>query len=165
MPPYSLLWLAEPDSTQHATGPGSAQSLAAIKGCDDDLGRVLAELDRRGLRTSTDVFVVSDHGFSTINRKIDVAAELAAAGFDARRAVPGGLQPGQVMTVGDGGTTLLYVGGHDAGVCARLAAYLQQQDWTGVIFSRSIPGRNLPARRGASRRPGGPRPRRLAAVE
>jgi arylsulfatase A-like enzyme len=137
VPPYTLLWLAEPDSTQHATGPGSAQSLAAIKGTDDDLGRVLAELDRRGLRTSTDVFVVSDHGFSTINRKIDVAAELAAAGFDAHRAVSGGLQPGRVMTVSAGGTTLLYVGGHDAGVCARLAACLQQQDWTGVIFSRS----------------------------
>ena len=48
VPPYTLLWLAEPDSTQHATGPGSAASLAAIKSSDDLLGRVLAELDRRG---------------------------------------------------------------------------------------------------------------------
>jgi arylsulfatase A-like enzyme len=137
VPPYTLLWLAEPDSTQHATGPGSAQSLAAIRSCDDNLGRVLAELDRRGLRATTDVLVVSDHGFSTIGRKVDVAAELAAAGFDAKRSVPGGLKPGGVMTISDGGTTLLYVGDHDAGLCRRLAAYLQQQDWTGVIFSRS----------------------------
>jgi len=136
VPPYTLLWLAEPDSTQHVTTPGSPESLAAIGHCDEVLGCVLAELDRRGLRASTDVLVVSDHGFSTISRKVDVAAELTAAGFDARRSVPGGLQPGQVMAVSDGGTTLLYVGGHDAAVCARLAAWLQQQDWTGVIFAR-----------------------------
>jgi arylsulfatase A-like enzyme len=137
VPPYTLLWLAEPDSTQHATGPGSTASLAAIKSSDNLLDRVLAELDRRGLRASTDVFVVSDHGFSTINRKVDVAAELAAAGFDARRAVAGGLKPGEVMTISNGGTTLLYVGDHDAALCRNLAAYLQKQDWTGVIFSRA----------------------------
>jgi len=136
VPPYTLLWLAEPDSTQHATGPGAPPSLAAIRNCDDNLGRVLAELDRRGLRASSDVLVVSDHGFSTIGRKVDVAAELKAAGFDARRSVPGGLQPGQVMVVSDGGSSLLYVGAHDPAVCARLAACLQQQDWTGVIFAR-----------------------------
>jgi hypothetical protein len=137
VPPFSLLWLAEPDSTQHATGPGSAASLAAIKRCDDQLGRVLAELDRRGLRAGTDVFVLSDHGFSTINQKVDVAAELTAAGFDACRTVAGGLKPGKVMTVSDGGTILLYAGDHDAALCRNLVAYLQKQDWTGVIFSRA----------------------------
>ena len=137
VPPYTLLWLAEPDSTQHATGPGSPQSLAAIRNCDDNLGRVLAELDRRGLRASTDVLVVSDHGFSTISRKVDVAAALAAAGFDARRSAPGGLRPGQVIVVSDGGSSLLYVGAHDAAVCSRLVACLQQEDWTGVIFARA----------------------------
>jgi arylsulfatase A-like enzyme len=137
VPPYTLLWLAEPDSTQHATGPGSAASLAAIKSSDDLLGRVLAELERRGLRANTDVFVVSDHGFSTINRKVDVAAELVAAGFDARRTVTGGLKPGEVMAISNGGTTLLYVGDHDAALCRHLVACLQKQDWTGVIFSRA----------------------------
>lgn len=136
VPPYTLLWLAEPDSTQHATGPGSAASLAAIKSSDALLGRVLAELERRGLRASTDVFVVSDHGFSTINRKIDIAAELAAAGFDTRRSVAGGLKSGEVMAISNGGTTLLYVGNHDTALCRNLVACLQKQDWTGVIFSR-----------------------------
>ncbi len=31
VPPYTLLWLAEPDSSQHASGPGSAQSLEAYQ--------------------------------------------------------------------------------------------------------------------------------------
>jgi arylsulfatase A-like enzyme len=136
VPPYTLLWLAEPDASQHAAGPGSTQALTAIKSSDANLGRVLAELDRRGLRATTDVLVVSDHGFSTIGRKVDVAAALAAAGFDARRKMPGGLPPGGVMVVANGGSTLLYVGGHDPAVSHRLVEFLQQQDWTGVIFSR-----------------------------
>ena len=136
VPPYTLLWLAEPDASQHAAGPGSAQALAAIKSSDANLGRILAELDRRGLRATTDVLVVSDHGFSTIGRKVDVAAALATAGFAAQRKMPGGLPPGGVLVVANGGSTLLYVGGHDLAVCRRLVEFLQQQDWTSVIFSR-----------------------------
>lgn len=136
VPPYTLLWLAEPDFSQHATGPGSLQSLAAIRSSDDDLGLVLTELDRRGLRDTTDVFVVSDHGFSTIAWKVDVAAELSVAGFRTGRVALGGLKPGCVMVVSNGGSTLLYVGGHDPELCRRLAAFLQIQDWTGVVFSR-----------------------------
>jgi arylsulfatase A-like enzyme len=136
LPPFSLLWLAEPDNSQHATGPGSAQSLEAIRSSDTNLGLVLAELDRRGLRATTDVFVVSDHGFSTISRKVDVAVELSKAGFDAKRVALGGLQNGAVMVVSNGGSTLLYVGGHDEQVIRRVAAFVQQQDWAGVLFSR-----------------------------
>ncbi len=136
VPPYSLLWLCEPDFSQHATGPGSPQSLEAIKNSDTNLGLVLAELDRRGLRDTTDVFVVSDHGFSTINRKVDVAAELSKAGFDAKRVALGGLKKGEVMIVSEGGSSLFYVGGHDAEVIDKLTTYLQQQDWAGVVFSR-----------------------------
>ncbi len=136
VPPYTLLWLSEPDFSQHAAGPGSDQALAAIRSSDDNLGRVLAELERRGLRGTTDVLVVSDHGFSTVKWKVDVAVELSLAGFATKRAAPGGLLPGEVMVVGEGGSSLLYVGGHDPEVIRRLAAYLQIQEWTGVILSR-----------------------------
>ena len=136
VPHYSLLWLAEPDFSQHATGPGSVQSMAAIRSSDTNLGLVLADLAGRGLRGDTDVMVVSDHGFSTIETKVDVAVELSTAGFVAKRAALGGLRRGEVMVVGEGGGSLLYVGGHDPEVCRRLADFLQIQDWTGVVFSR-----------------------------
>ena len=136
VPPFSLLWLAEPDFSQHATAPGSAQSLAAIRSSDDNLGLVLAELDRRGLREATDILVVSDHGFSTIAWKTDLAVKLSTAGFRAKRAALGGLRRGDVLVVGNGGSSLLYVGGHDPDVCRRLTAFLQVQDWAGVVFSR-----------------------------
>ena len=73
MPPFSLLWLSEPDRSQHETGPGSAASIAAIRHSDEALGRVLACLDEKRLRTETDVIVVSDHGFSTIGQNAEVA--------------------------------------------------------------------------------------------
>jgi arylsulfatase A-like enzyme len=136
VPPFSQLWLAEPDSSQHSTGPGSGESLAAIKSSDTNLGFVLAELDRRGLRATTDVFVVSDHGFSTIRRAIDVAADLSAAGFKATRTAPGGLQTGQVLVVGNGGTVFFYVGGPDRDLRRRVASWAQTQDWAGVVFAR-----------------------------
>jgi len=137
VPPYSLLWLAEPDSTQHEMGPGSPEALAAIRSSDTQLGLVLAELERRGLRSTTDVIVVSDHGFSTVTGKVDVAAELSIAGFQAKRVALGGLQPGEVLVVANGGTSLLFVGGHDPEVIRRVVEFLQTQDWTGVVFSRT----------------------------
>lgn len=135
VPSYSLLWLSEPDNSQHATGPGSPQSLDAIKSSDANLGLVLDELERRGLYESTDVFVVSDHGFSTIERKVDLVVELSVAGFQSKRAALGGLKKGEVMVVSNGGSSLFYVGDHDAEVITRLTAFLQQQNWAGVVFS------------------------------
>ncbi|MBW8782159.1 MAG: alkaline phosphatase family protein [Verrucomicrobia bacterium] len=135
IPPYSLLWLAEPDYTQHAEGPGSDQAITAIKNSDIQLGLVLAEIEKRGLSDTTDILVVSDHGFSTIGRKVDVATQLSIAGFASKRAALGGLKTGEVLVIGEGGSSLFYIGGHDANTRQRLVSYLQQQDWTGVIFS------------------------------
>src|SRR5205807_5746302 len=43
---------------------------------------------------------------------------------------------GQIMIVGNGGTVLFYVIGHDAVVTRRLVEFLQQTDFAGVLFSR-----------------------------
>jgi arylsulfatase A-like enzyme len=137
VPPYSLLWLSEPDFSQHNSAPGSPAALTAITSSDTHLGEVLADLDRRGLRANTDVFVVSDHGFSTIAATVDVAVELSKAGFDAARILPGGLQPGKILVVGNGGSVFLYVAGHDVALTAKLIAWVQAQAWAGVLFARS----------------------------
>jgi arylsulfatase A-like enzyme len=136
VPPFSLLWLAEPDYSQHETGPGSSASLTAIRSSDDNLGRVVAELDRRGIRANTDILVVSDHGFSTILRSFDAAAEMSAGGFDATRVAHGGLHAGQVLVVSNGGTVFFYVGGHDPVLSRRAASWVQTRDWAGVVFTR-----------------------------
>jgi arylsulfatase A-like enzyme len=137
VPPFSLLWLSEPDHSQHETGPGSAASLAAIKQADENLAQVLATLDQKGLRDTTDIMVVSDHGFSTIERNVDVAAVLNSQGFHASRVFPHSeARVGYVMVVGNGGTVLLYVTGHNQALIAKIAHCLQAQSFCGVLFTQ-----------------------------
>src|SRR5262249_46834609 len=113
IPAFSLLWLSEPDDTEHKTAPGDPAALAAIKSSDQNLARLLTPLERHNARSTTDIFVVSDHGFSTIARSIDVPKILRDAGFDAVTEFAADPRNGQVMVVGNGGTILFYVIGHD----------------------------------------------------
>ena len=136
VPTFSLLWLSEPDFSQHAAGPGSPKALAALKSSDSCLAEVLAELEKRGVRSKTDVFVVSDHGFSTVQSSIDLAKTLQAAGFNARREFQSPLTSGDILVAGQGGSALLYVGNHDNVVVQKLVNFLQSQDFSGPLFTR-----------------------------
>ena len=136
VPIFSLLWLSEPDDTQHKTAPGDPAAMAAIKSSDQNLGRVLEALDRHHVTSTTDVFVVSDHGFSTIAHEIELPKILNTAGFDASTEFASEAKPGQIMLVGNGGTVLFYVIGHDVAITKRLVEFLQQSDFAGVIFTR-----------------------------
>lgn len=136
VPEFSLLWMNEPDTSQHATGPGSAKSLAAIKNADDNLARVLHALDEKGVRDKTDILLISDHGFSTILSMVDMADSLKSAGFNAAREFQSPPNKGDVMVVGDGGSVLVYVTGHDQKVIQGIVNFLQGWSYTGVIFTR-----------------------------
>jgi arylsulfatase A-like enzyme len=136
VPDFSLLWLSEPDLSEHNYAPGSPEALAAIKAVDDDLAMVLSALEKKKVRDSTDIFVVSDHGFSTIRRSIDVIALLNKAGFHAAKEFSETPKPGDILVSGNGGTVLFYVRDHDRGVTQRLVDWLQHGDFAGVIFTR-----------------------------
>lgn len=137
VPPFSVLWLAEPDFSQHQTGPGSKASLAAIKSSDDNLARVFKALREKNLGDSTDVIVVSDHGFSTIIENIDVTAILRTNGFRAWRKFPNTERKnGDIMVVTLGGVVYCYVTGHDPDLIAQVVHFFQTQHFTGVVFSQ-----------------------------
>jgi predicted AlkP superfamily pyrophosphatase or phosphodiesterase len=138
---FSMLWLSEPDGTQHDTAPGAPAALAAIQSSDDNLARVLEVLDRYDARATTDIFVVSDHGFSTIERAVDLRQILRNAGFDAATQFETPPRRGQIMLAGNGGTVLFYVVGHETAVTTRLVEFLQRSDFAGVIFTGDkLPG-------------------------
>src|SRR5213082_2861318 len=136
LPALSVLWLGEPDLTQHESAPGAPAALAAIKSADENLAAVLAALDQGNARGTTDVFVVSDHGFSTIERSIDLRKILNDAGFAAKTKFNDPPKAGEILLVGNGGSVLFYVMRHDAAVTRRLVEFLQQSDFAGVIFTR-----------------------------
>src|SRR5439155_309571 len=136
VPKFSLLWLSEPDFSQHDFGPGSETAVAALKSSDNNLARVLGELERRGLRGKTDIFVVSDHGFSTITQTADVAKVLQGAGFKAAREFKRPPSKDDILVISNGGATLLYVIGRDSKLIRKVVAFLQRQEFTGVLFTR-----------------------------
>jgi len=141
IPALSVIWLGEPDLTEHESAPGAPPALTAIKSSDENLAAVLSALDQQGARKTTDIFVVSDHGFSTIERAVDLRKILSDAGFAAKTEFDDEPKPGDIMMVGNGGSVLLYVVGHDATVTRRLVEFLQQSDFAGVIFTRQgLPG-------------------------
>jgi len=141
VPAYSMLWMSDPDYSQHQMAPGSQMALAAVKSVDDRLGTVLAALDAKGARADTDIFVISDHGFSTIERVSDVLGSLNAAGLKVSGSFDAPPQPGQIMAVNNGGSIMFYVIGHDEGIGRSLAENLQKSSYAGVIFSRwNFPG-------------------------
>jgi arylsulfatase A-like enzyme len=136
VPAFSILWLGEPDLTEHETAPGAPAALAAIESADENLGAVISTLDERKVRQTTDVLVVSDHGFSTIKRSIDLQKVLNDAGFTATTEFNREPKPGDIMLAGNGGCVLFYVSGHNATVTRRLVEFLQQSDFAGVIFTK-----------------------------
>jgi len=142
LPAYSMLWMSDPDYSQHQMAPGSQMALAALKSVDDRLGTVLLALDTNGLRNDTDVLVISDHGFSTIQQSGNVLAPLSAAGLKVTgTAFDHQPQPGEVMAVNNGGSIMFYVIGHDKEVGRKLTEIVQKSDYAGVIFSRwKFPG-------------------------
>jgi len=141
VPRYSVLWLSDPDFPQHLTSPGAPAALAGIHDSDTNLGLVIAELQKRGELQKTDIFVVSDHGFSTIERSVDPVKYYGEHGVTVSKQFNSPPANGQVMSVSVGGATGLYVIGHDAGVTGQLVELLQRSDFAGPIFTRgTLPG-------------------------
>ena len=136
VPDFSLIWMNEPDLTQHFTGPGSKASLAAIKNADENLAKILRELEAKGARDTTDVLLVSDHGFSTVLSLVDLADSLKKAGFNAVREFKTPPARGDILAVSNGGSTLLYVAGRDERVIRDVVNFLQGWSYTGVILTR-----------------------------
>ena len=92
--PFALVfWSGDPDQTQHAQGdslnsltPGinGPTSRAAVRNADDILKQLLDYVQQEPtLRDNTDIFVTSDHGFSTISRRAVNAAGDATKSYSA----------------------------------------------------------------------------------
>jgi predicted AlkP superfamily pyrophosphatase or phosphodiesterase len=124
-PDVVINWLTEPDHTQHDVGVGSPPAREALSHDDGEIARVLATLDDLGLGASADVFVVSDHGFTTNTGGVDVAGELNDAGF------------GEVVLASSGQAVGLHVAGRDRQRIASIARFVQSREWGGVLFSAS----------------------------
>jgi arylsulfatase A-like enzyme len=132
-PAVVLNWLTEPDHSQHHVGVGSPAAREALRNDDREIAAVLATLDDLDLATSTDVLVVSDHGFTTNTSGVDVARFLVDAGLKASD------DSRDVILASNGQSVALYVEGRDRGRIARLVRFLHSQVWGSVVFTAGQP--------------------------
>lgn len=140
VPKYTLLWLSEPDASQHDIGPGSPNAVVGLAESDKNLGLILKALKDKGVLEHTDIIVVSDHGFSTVERGPDVIKSLKDAKFNAGKEFDNP-DAGDILVDSLGGSTFFYVFKHDKPAIQRLVEFLQGSDFAGVIFSAiPLPG-------------------------
>ncbi len=71
-PAISVVWLRNPDSTEHPYGVGSPNYHLALKAQDELLGKMQAKLTGLGMDKDTDLIVVSDHGHSNVSGPLDL---------------------------------------------------------------------------------------------
>jgi predicted AlkP superfamily pyrophosphatase or phosphodiesterase len=106
-PNLMLVHLVDPDHTEHSFGPDSPQAAQALEECDGHVGELLQAIRESGLGGSTDVFIVSDHGFLRTDHLIQPNVLLAKAGLLSTDSA-GQITGGKVSTLTNGGSFFLY---------------------------------------------------------
>ena len=131
-PAVTVLWLSDPDTTAHANGIGHPTSVAALRAVDEEIGRVQDGLRAAGRLDAFNIWVTSDHGFSTHTSAVDLDALLAP--------FTGTLPDGSPRIVAGSGA--IYVRDGDADTVARIVEALQASERVGAIFTRDarVPG-------------------------
>jgi predicted AlkP superfamily pyrophosphatase or phosphodiesterase len=104
-PNLALLHLVNVDHTEHLKGPKSEDAYTAVKAADDQVREVWEELKRDYPGKAT-LFVVSDHGFSPINKILLPNVILRKVGLldSAKKNADGAVQ-----MVPQGGAAFIYI--------------------------------------------------------
>lgn len=76
-----LFHLLTTDAANHQYGPGTLASRAAFAFADAQIGKLLAAIERAGLRDRATIFVATDHGFKKVNKVIHANVALRDAGL------------------------------------------------------------------------------------
>lgn len=106
-PNLLLLHLAALDHNEHEFGPQSPEARAALEASDVRVREILVAVKDAGLSATTNVFIVSDHGFLPVLRVINPNVLLAKAGLltvNKKGMVTGG----KIATVSNGGSFFIY---------------------------------------------------------
>jgi hypothetical protein len=138
-PALVILWLHNPDITQHRAGLGTVPAVEALQAADEDLMTLRAAVTAAKLDNRTDMIVVSDHGFATIRLRVWLAALLVSAGL--KKAI----DSDEVVIAPNGGSDLLYLSSTAFPTREAMRERLQKivdfcaaQEWCGPIFSREL---------------------------
>jgi predicted AlkP superfamily pyrophosphatase or phosphodiesterase len=136
-PNLLLLHLDNLDHFEHEAGPESPIARTTLEQLDGRIGEILAAVKEAGLSGTTDVFIVSDHGFLPIQKLINPNVLLAKAGLltlDEKGHVTGG----KVFTIATASFFIYWPKGQD--LRAEVGAALKplfDQGLIWAVFDRS----------------------------
>ncbi len=128
-PALAVLWLCEPDHTQHEAVLGSPGHLDVIAAADRCAGAVADTVD--ALRaTGEDVLLMvgSDHGHETIRDSVPVERLLFEAGLKHA------LDSHDVVVAPQGTSALVYFADSALDRVGRVAGFLRNQPWAGEVL-------------------------------
>jgi arylsulfatase A-like enzyme len=134
-PDVAVFWSSEPDVSFHYAGIGSDVARQALREADACLGEVLAWRQFQPDAADIAVIVMSDHGHVTGEARIALEAALQGGGFHVAKDLSAG-----AIALGGGGAPGLWVRGRDPALIARLAAWLQAQDFVRLVLAREPGG-------------------------
>ncbi len=125
-PTVTVLWFTDPDTTAHEKGIGDPETVDCLKNVDAQFKRVEDGLSALGQLDAYDIWVTSDHGFTTHTG----GAPLQDLLKPFARPMPDGSP--RIVNGGDGA---IYVRDHDKGDIARIVETLQHAPRVGAIFT------------------------------
>lgn len=128
-PALAVLWLCEPDHSQHDAVLGSPEHLAAMAAADRCVGAVADTVEE--LRAGGDdvLFMVgSDHGHETIRESVAVERLMYEAGLKHT------LDSHDVVVAPQGSSALIYFAEQAVDRVAGVADFLRRQPWAGEVL-------------------------------
>jgi predicted AlkP superfamily pyrophosphatase or phosphodiesterase len=126
-PSVTVVWLSDLDSTAHERGIGAPATVEVLRRVDGQIKRIEDGLKAVGLFDRYDIWVTSDHGFSTHTGAIDLGALLKPF---ARLMSDGSPR----VVTSDGA---IYVRDSDEAVISNIVTRLQKTAGVGAIFTRA----------------------------
>lgn len=124
-----LLWICEPDHSQHTLELGSPDHRKVIAAAEQCAVQVSEAVDRLRERGDDVLFVIaSDHGHETVDQVIPVNELLVEAGFkrDARSC--------DVVLASSGMGALIYLSDEATDRREAIAEWIRDQTWSGEVF-------------------------------
>jgi predicted AlkP superfamily pyrophosphatase or phosphodiesterase len=125
-PAVTVMWLTDPDETAHAKGIGDPATVECLRRVDAEIKRVQDGLAAARQLDSYDIWVTSDHGFTTHTGGVALADILKPFARPMADGSP------RIVAGGDGA---IYVRDHDRADVARIVSALQAARGVGAIFT------------------------------
>jgi predicted AlkP superfamily pyrophosphatase or phosphodiesterase len=135
-PSVTVLWLSGLDSTAHDKGIGDPATIEILRLVDAQIKRIEDGLKAARLFDEYNIWVTSDHGFSTYTGGIDLEAIL--------KPFAGSLPNGSPRIVTAGGA--IYVRDDDTAAIRGIVSALQRTAGVGAIFTREAQPGSLEGR-------------------